>query len=406
MTTRRSLRIAGFVLYLVCLGLLTSCSLFSSDDSSPNINQEIGSADAQKAVDGARKLIVQQDDLDKAKGDAEQARVTANKLKEQADKMTAATVSDHKDPNNPTEAPNTYKAIQDQQRAEVEAQHKQQQFEELRIQNEKARHDLETATAELNAAKQRESSNAGRRVGADTDRSASNKTDSIMPSWPALLTAVGGLIILGLLFWLTWRAINDARTRTEELIREVEKNRSRGGATVLSGLEEIKTQLTDVRSELVRLSESTETDRQERLADKRQTVTYAPAVTPPHYELPVEVQEQDLLELPTSANALLMRLGGQKPIIKLDPVRGLLVSDPEGTGHLVLVQDRNLNGGLSYIVPRITRFQTKEEFYNHYEQYYDCNLPAAGEVWLHRLAVVDRVDGGWRLRDKGLLEVR
>jgi hypothetical protein len=52
------------------------------------------------------------------------------------------------------------------------------------------------------------------------------------------------------------------------------------------------------------------------------------------------------------------------------------------------------------------RFQAQEDFYNHYEQFYDCTRPTAGEVWVNEPAVVDPVDGGWRLRDKGILEVK
>src|SRR5687767_2063084 len=126
MPARRSLRIACFLLCVVWLSMLTNCSLLSSEDGSPNTNEEISSATAQKAIDDARKLIVSEDDLNNAKGEAEQARATANKLKDKAENMRAATLRAGKDPDDPRAAPNTYSAIQEYQKADGEALQKLQ----------------------------------------------------------------------------------------------------------------------------------------------------------------------------------------------------------------------------------------------------------------------------------------
>jgi hypothetical protein len=233
---------------------------------------------------------------------------------------------------------------------------------------------------------------------------------SISTWLPLILVTISGLILVGVLFFLTWRRIDDGRTATEghlkSLIRKQDEKFQELNSS-LSGLKDIPMRLGNVETEVGHLSQIVGNEREQRLIASRQSDVYmgAPAAQP-YYEFPIEIQEDDVARLPVSAQTFLARLSGEKPIIKYDPVKGLLVTDPEGSGHLVLVQDRHVPGELFYIVPVITRFRTKEEFYNHYEQYYDCNRPAAGEVWLYKLAAVDKVDGGWRLHDRGLLEIR
>jgi hypothetical protein len=48
----------------------------------------------------------------------------------------------------------------------------------------------------------------------------------------------------------------------------------------------------------------------------------------------------------------------------------------------------------------------RQEYYNFYEKYYDCANPESGALWIHDPAVVEKVAGGWQLREKGRLEVR
>jgi formylglycine-generating enzyme required for sulfatase activity len=93
-------------------------------------------------------------------------------------------------------------------------------------------------------------------------------------------------------------------------------------------------------------------------------------------------------------------------VVKPDPLKGILLKDPERRGELALVHNWSVPGGVLYIIPRITRFQTAQDFHTHYARYYDCGRPTVGEVWVSKPAEVKRVSGGWVLREKGVLEVK
>ena len=95
-------------------------------------------------------------------------------------------------------------------------------------------------------------------------------------------------------------------------------------------------------------------------------------------------------------------------VVKRDFQNGILISDPDGTGELVLIRDSRLPDETQplFVVPRHPQFQTKQDFHTYYEKYYDCHRPQAGDVWIIDPAVVEKVSGGWQLREKGLLEIR
>jgi formylglycine-generating enzyme required for sulfatase activity len=109
---------------------------------------------------------------------------------------------------------------------------------------------------------------------------------------------------------------------------------------------------------------------------------------------------------PILAADLLDRSGGGAQAVKPDILKGILVKDPDKAGALTLMHDWSVPGGILYVVPRMTRFMTRQDFYNLYEKFYDCARPGAGEVWVVRPAFVSRVGGGWTLRERGVLEVR
>src|SRR5205085_1656335 len=109
---------------------------------------------------------------------------------------------------------------------------------------------------------------------------------------------------------------------------------------------------------------------------------------------------------PIAAEAYLAQAREQKVHVRHDERKSLLVKDANGKGALALVHEWGVPGGALYLIPRRARLNTKDEFYNYYGAYYGCYQPAAGQIWIVKPALVDRVAGGWRLREKGLLEVR
>jgi hypothetical protein len=113
-------------------------------------------------------------------------------------------------------------------------------------------------------------------------------------------------------------------------------------------------------------------------------------------------------EFPVSAVDYLDKMMRFVNVVKPDFQNGILVNDPDGTGELVVIRDsRQLDDNRPlFLVPRHPQFQTKQDFYTYYEKYYECAKPSAGDVWIIGPAVVEKVSGGWELREKGLLEIR
>ncbi|HEY0764816.1 MAG TPA: hypothetical protein VGD61_20730 [Pyrinomonadaceae bacterium] len=128
-------------------------------------------------------------------------------------------------------------------------------------------------------------------------------------------------------------------------------------------------------------------------------------------EMPISFREPvEKVEplFPISTGDYLNKMQRSSNIVRPDFQNDILVSDPGGTGELVLIRDTTIPDDLQplFVIPRYTQFQTKQDFYTYYQKYYECDRPTAGDVWIIDPAVVSRVSGGWQLREKGVLEVR
>ena len=118
------------------------------------------------------------------------------------------------------------------------------------------------------------------------------------------------------------------------------------------------------------------------------------------------VAQKDEPEFPVSAVDYLGKMDRFANVVRPDFQNGILVNAPDGDGELVLIRDSRDETQPLFVVPRATQFQTKQDFYTYYQKYYDCVRPSAGDVWIIGPAVVEKVTGGWQLREKGMLEVR
>lgn len=135
-------------------------------------------------------------------------------------------------------------------------------------------------------------------------------------------------------------------------------------------------------------------------------------VSCPFCEEPLEVAAQQRaaehggLDFPAWVTDCLQDAPGRTSTpVRPDLLKDMLVKDPEGRGQLMLVHDWGVPGGQLYLVPRVTRFQMVQEFHSYYDRFYNCTRPSAGEVCVNKPALVKRVPGGWRLLEKGELEV-
>jgi uncharacterized protein YoxC len=113
-------------------------------------------------------------------------------------------------------------------------------------------------------------------------------------------------------------------------------------------------------------------------------------------------------DFPASVIDYLDKKKRNSTVVRPDFQNGILISDLDGKGELVLIRDASIPDDAQplFLVPRVPQFQTKQEFHSYYERYYDCQRPSAGDVWIIDPAIVSTVPGGWELREKGVLEVR
>ena len=128
-----------------------------------------------------------------------------------------------------------------------------------------------------------------------------------------------------------------------------------------------------------------------------------------NYQSHVEVvAPKEEPEFPVSAGDYLGKMARFANVVRPDFQNGILVNDPDGTGEFVLIRDSRYSDETQplFVVPNATQFHTKQDFYTYYQKYYDCDRPSAGDVWIIGPAVVERVAGGWQLREKGMLEIR
>lgn len=130
--------------------------------------------------------------------------------------------------------------------------------------------------------------------------------------------------------------------------------------------------------------------------------------SPPMYDVAVATLPKAEPQFPVAAADYLEKMQRHVSVIRPDFQNDILVNATDGKGELVLIKDSRIpdDDQPLFIAPRATQFQTKQDFYTYYEKYYDCSRPSAGDVWIIQPAIVSRVQGGWQLRGKGVLEVR
>lgn len=138
----------------------------------------------------------------------------------------------------------------------------------------------------------------------------------------------------------------------------------------------------------------------------RDSLSRRPDRNPSYQSYGDDVSPKEEPEFPVSATNYLDKMNRFANVVKPDFQNGILINDPEGAGEFVLIRDSRDDAQPLFVIPRATQFHTKQDFYTYYQKYYDCVRPTAGDVWIIGPAVVERVTGGWQLREKGMLEVR
>ena len=110
-------------------------------------------------------------------------------------------------------------------------------------------------------------------------------------------------------------------------------------------------------------------------------------------------------KFPVSVDNFLAKNSNDLAFGKIDPLFGTLLENRE-EGTFYLVRDGAANEDERVAVPRQKQFVTKDDYVYHYSNFYACNNPGGGEVWIRKPAVVRRTSDGWKLARMGELEIR
>ncbi len=99
------------------------------------------------------------------------------------------------------------------------------------------------------------------------------------------------------------------------------------------------------------------------------------------------------------ANYLKRTKAANKVNVTFDYETGAFVPVEDGEFVIVTNQDQ------PFVLPRASKFSTKRDFYEFYQDYYHCPNPDAGDVQILQPAFVSRSGNGWTLVASGALEV-
>lgn len=102
---------------------------------------------------------------------------------------------------------------------------------------------------------------------------------------------------------------------------------------------------------------------------------------------------------PASAVDYLDKVKARKKV-KFSYENDLLVADE--AGEFILIPNGKEH---SIVLPQLVRFTNKQEFYDYYENHFHCENPTPGELIILYPAVVNKVEGGWKLKEAGRLKV-
>lgn len=243
------------------------------------------------------------------------------------------------------------------------------------------------------------------------------KDDTSEPAWWSIfifpLQIVAGLLALVLLTGAVAYLWNRAWKRLEINVARIVKAHAaadrNGQPDYTSKLSSLSSTQSEMNTKLIEL----DTEVRSLARFVRESLARRPDHNPSygdsnHQSQINDVSLKDEPEFPVAAVDYLGKMNRFATVVRPDFQNGILVNDPDGTGELVLIRDSRQSDDTQplFVVPSATQFHTKQDFYTYYQKYYECVRPQAGAVWIIGPAVVQKVTGGWQLREKGMLEIR
>lgn len=111
-------------------------------------------------------------------------------------------------------------------------------------------------------------------------------------------------------------------------------------------------------------------------------------------------------KFPVSAEDYLAKNSEAAQTATADLIGGLLINDIDKGNEFLIANESELSDGLFYAIPNQSRFNTKGEYLNFYQNYYAFENPSSGAIQIKSPTIVKRTEGGWKLVEMGELEVR
>lgn len=233
------------------------------------------------------------------------------------------------------------------------------------------------------------------------EENSGNWLDSIWSLLYWVLLGGIGLVVLGLTGWFIYYVLTNIWREKDTNIQGFRKVRE-AQKQMAAEISELSKLVKLQNDRIARQDKSIQSFQSQLKAENSSSST---ARSQPVIEEPQFVKPEP--QFPVSAENYLNKVGNQGEMATPDKFsEGLLVQDPSKDQEFIIIKDPETADGLYYAVPKFTRFSTKSDYNLYYRTYYDCENPSGGTVWIKSPAIMDRVEGGWRLRDKGELEVR
>lgn len=106
---------------------------------------------------------------------------------------------------------------------------------------------------------------------------------------------------------------------------------------------------------------------------------------------------------PCSVASYLEKLRAPSTRVQFDPALNHLRET--NSGEYVLIE-KVPGSALPIVIPAVVKLGSKQDYYETYYELFNCDNPAAGEVIVLSPAVVDKVAGGWTIREPGFIEIK
>jgi hypothetical protein len=414
--------ISTLLLSLYCVLLLNACSYFGGGDSatptpSPS-NMTVAEAEAKlrqaeeklahlKAAAEAKAVPPEIQGLQTRSANLRKA---ANDSKKHADTLRQQTLDSGKNPDDSIGSPKTYQAAQDAKVAAAAADEAEKEFADAKSGGAvspdvlaKAQQAITQASKDLEDAKLRTQAAIALSPSPSTQasRPAEGSETSIVTSLlPFLLTTLPLLVVMGLLYRRTIRRLKKTAGILSEKLSELNAEQVNLAGNVRSMIVKSLKESPEFSSLGTKLERIDATLNEIHGVVADQSSDQGGKTSDARVE--VEAEEERPI-FPMSAEDYLDRMQGKLVYVKHDYPNNTLIRDSENS-EFALVLDHSPSG-MHFVVPKLSRFPTKQDYYTVYHVYFECNPPFSGTVTIIKPALVDAVEGGWQLNQKGQLKV-